>query len=219
MEAQLPISIASYFQPRNATNPDPALRNTYYLLEDIYVKGGLQIRNDATERDNINVLNRKAGMLVLTFDTNKVWQLQSDLTSWLEWKPAGSGSGGGVGPRTSVSHQTASLAPGAKEDFEMNVAASCILYGAALTSPGELLIYGLPDRSDTNPYTFVAVVNHLQDDGTYVNGSGIKVDGRRYTTLFNLEEPKVNKLYFTVTNTSDADAVLTVTIFFLPLEN
>jgi hypothetical protein len=212
----LPINLASYVQPRNATNPDPALRNTYYLLEDIYQRGGYQVRVDHADRDSINSLNRKAGMLVMTWNDQKLWVLQDDLLTWKEL--ALGGSGGGVGKRTTIAYQTNPLDPGSKESFSLPMSASCILYSAELSSPGELKIYGLPDASDPNPYTFVGIPNHLTDDGIYVNSSGIQVDGRRYTVLFNLQQPQENTLFGTLTNTSDATLSVTLTLSFLPLE-
>jgi hypothetical protein len=211
----MPISLASYIQPRNATNADPALRNTYYMVEDVFLKGGYQVRADHADRDSINDLNRKAGMLVQTLDDGKIWTLQADLITWSELK---TGGGGGSTQRTTVSYTSNSLVPGGFEDFLIPVSPSFIMYALTLSSPGELKIYGLPDRSDTNPYTFVAIDNHLTDDGTFVNTNGIRVDARRYTVLFNLEEPKSANMYFTVTNTSDVETDITATLSFLPLE-
>lgn len=89
----MPIALGSNLTPKNATNPDPALRGTYFLLEDIYLKGGMQVRATAAERDGINTLNRKAGMLVYTQDTKKIWILGDDLTTWSELQTGGGGGG------------------------------------------------------------------------------------------------------------------------------
>jgi len=72
----MPVSIASFFLPRN--------NNTWYLLEDKYLKGGLRVVADFNERDAIHPANLKAGMLVVTQDTSKIWQLGVDLLTWSE---------------------------------------------------------------------------------------------------------------------------------------
>ena len=39
----MPISVATFLHPKNATHSDPALRNLNYVLEDIYFKGGFML--------------------------------------------------------------------------------------------------------------------------------------------------------------------------------
>ena len=76
----MPVQLASFLIPRNS--------NTWYLVEDKFVKGGLQVLPDHTVRDSINPLNLKVGQLVITQNDNKVWQLQPDGVSWTEFVPA-----------------------------------------------------------------------------------------------------------------------------------
>ena len=61
-----------------------AARNggTWPVAEDIAVKGGFRVVANSAERDAIDSLSRKAGMLVLTQSDNKIWLLNSDLTTW-----------------------------------------------------------------------------------------------------------------------------------------
>jgi len=55
---------------------------TFYLVDDNSFRGGYQVRANNTERDAIDPMNRKTGMLCFTQDTGKIWVLASDLTSW-----------------------------------------------------------------------------------------------------------------------------------------
>lgn len=70
----MPVQVASFLLPKN--------NGSWYLLEDKYLKGGLRIANDATERDSIHIASRKAGMIVLTTNDNLLWQLSPDLLTW-----------------------------------------------------------------------------------------------------------------------------------------
>jgi hypothetical protein len=70
----MPVQVASFLIPRN--------NNSWYILEDKYLKGGLRVVADSTERDTLHVSSRKAGMLALTQNDNALWQLNSDLLTW-----------------------------------------------------------------------------------------------------------------------------------------
>jgi len=76
----MPVQLASFLLPRN--------NNTWYLVEDSFVKGGLQVLPNHAQRDAINPLNLKTGQLVVTQNDNRVWQLQPDGVSWSEFVPA-----------------------------------------------------------------------------------------------------------------------------------
>lgn len=47
-------------------------------------KGGYRSVQNNSERDGISTLRREAGMLVWVTDTQKVWRLDANLTSWTE---------------------------------------------------------------------------------------------------------------------------------------
>lgn len=73
------IALASFLVPRNGA--------TWYLLEDKYLKGGLRICNDVTERAAIHPSSLKKGMLVLVLTDNKLYQLKDLATkTWAEYK-------------------------------------------------------------------------------------------------------------------------------------
>ena len=78
----MPIQVASFLIPRNG--------QTWYILEDRYLKGGLRICADEAERAAIHASSLKRGMLVLLLTDNKLYQLKSLSPSvWEEYKPSG----------------------------------------------------------------------------------------------------------------------------------
>ena len=72
----MPIPMSSFFIPRNGA--------TWYLVEDTYTKGGLRVVADYNARALIHPANLKAGMLVVTANDRKIWQLAEDLQTWIE---------------------------------------------------------------------------------------------------------------------------------------
>lgn len=80
----MPVLIPSFFLPRNGA--------TWYLVEDTFTKGGLRVVDDANARSNIHPANLKAGMLVVTANDRKLWQLENDLDSWRELRFASTDS-------------------------------------------------------------------------------------------------------------------------------
>jgi hypothetical protein len=73
----MPVQLSSFLLPRNG--------NTWFVLEDKYLKGGLQVVANQAVRDSINPINLKSGQLVVTQDDNRLWQLQPDLVTWFEF--------------------------------------------------------------------------------------------------------------------------------------
>jgi hypothetical protein len=73
----MPIQVASFLIPRN--------NNTWYILEDKYLKGGLRVCTDVAERTAIHAASLKLGMLVLLLSDNKIYQLKNVSTKL--WEP------------------------------------------------------------------------------------------------------------------------------------
>lgn len=216
----MPISVATFLQPKNATHSDPALRNLNYVLEDIYFKGGFQVRANNEERDSIIAFNRKAGMAVLTTDTYKIWLLKDDLVTWAEFK-AGSGGGSSavVGERNQMSYTTQVIEPGAFEDFTLETGASIIANKIKMSGECELKVFADAAHADTNPYTFIALADHLTDDGSWVLEDGTRQYGRRYTVMMNGDVPETANLYFRITNLQNQATTFTLELEFLSLES
>lgn len=90
------IQTSSFLVPKNG--------NTWFLVEDIYLKGGFQVRQTVAERDAIPAPNLKHGMLVWTLDAATMWQLEADLITWtiftgLQGPQGPAGTDGAAGPQ------------------------------------------------------------------------------------------------------------------------
>ena len=57
---------------------------TFRIVGTFAGKGGYRSVADIAERDAIPALRREAGMLVWVIDTQKVWRLNANLTTWTE---------------------------------------------------------------------------------------------------------------------------------------
>lgn len=205
----MPINLASFIQPRNG--------NSYFLLEDVYLRGGFQVRQNAADRDAINELNRKAGMLVMTQDDNKIWVLQTDLATWQELQ-VGGGSGG-AGERQQLLHTTAALATDQWDDFSLPLGKTTTLLRLQVDHPCMVEAYGTSMRDESNPYKFVASAEHLSDDGSTKLSDGSVIYGRRYAILSNMEQPASANIYFRIYNQgADTENGITMTVDFLTLE-
>lgn len=68
--------------------------DTYYLLEDKYMKGSWRSVADLTERDAITDPRRKIGMAVYVQSEDKIYQLKGGITNsdWQEMVTGGSPS-------------------------------------------------------------------------------------------------------------------------------
>lgn len=204
------IELSSFLIPKNS--------NTFYLLEDKYVKGGLHTTATHTARDLIDSRNRKPGMLVVTQNDMKVWQLDTDMTTWNELV-LGSSTGNVIPVRMKAVHTTNQLVPGGSELFAFQMGKSCILYDLTVdVGPCTVQGHGLPTYSESNPYTFTALSTHLSDDGTTFLSDGTAILGRRYTVLMNMEDVPTNDMYWKITNTGSIQTAITATFSFLPLE-
>jgi hypothetical protein len=72
----------------------PQNNGSFPVVEDIDIQGGLQVRNNLTDRDSIPALTRKAGMLVYCRSDLTYYQLGAGLTN-ADWTEAVFSAGGG----------------------------------------------------------------------------------------------------------------------------
>lgn len=75
----MPVNVSSFLLPRN--------NQQWYIVEDIYLRGGLRIVANAQARDSIHVSSKKPHMLVITADDGRIWQLQPDNQTWADFRP------------------------------------------------------------------------------------------------------------------------------------
>lgn len=78
----MPVNMTSFLLPASTALP--------YLLEDKYLRGGMRCLATMAERDAMSVGNKKPGMLCYITETNKMYQLGVDNTTWEEAKFGGS---------------------------------------------------------------------------------------------------------------------------------
>lgn len=232
----MPVYLGSNVVPKNG--------QTFYLMEDVYLKGSLQIRKTKSEMEGIDPNNLKQGQLVLVYEDGIIYQQVTDLTvadSVPEWKPftlkrdnlekeivdgalSGGGNGGGTGGGTAnvrkvLIHTTAELTPQSSEDAELVLdSPSVIVFRLQTSSACRVKIFSTPDRDDLNPYEFVAIDDKLYDDGTTVLSDGSVIRSRQYSILVNLETPVTNKYYLTVTNEGVESGPIVITLTYLPME-
>lgn len=84
--SQIPgTNVAAPVVPFDTTDVHPS-------HEALYGKGGYRTVADNAARDAIPAARREHGMLVFTIDSDKVWQLTGDLTTWVEFASASSDS-------------------------------------------------------------------------------------------------------------------------------
>jgi hypothetical protein len=205
------IELSTFIIPKNL--------NTFFLIEDKFIKGGLHSCADYIERDALDSRNRKPGMVVVTQNDMRVWILETDKLTWTELTLGTGGGAGGLAFRATATYITSNLSPGASETFDLPMGKSFILYNLSVDKgPCKVQGFGTPIRDELNPYTFNALPTHLADDGITFLSDGTPVYGRRYSVLMNMEDIPTTRLYWTVTNTGSSSAIITTSFSFLPLE-
>lgn len=199
------VQLASFLVPKGG--------NSFFLLEDKYFRGGLRLVADAAERTNLHTSTRKAGMLVITQDDNKIWQLETDLQNWKEFKVGGSSP-----VRQTVTYATASIPVAGTVDFSIPLGRTALIYKLSVDTPCIVEAFETPLRDDTNQFKFVATSDHLEDDGSSLMTDGTVLRGRRYSILTNQEPGPSMDIHFRVTNTDIVAKNVNLTLSFLPLE-
>lgn len=215
-----------------ASNIVPAGGGTFFLMEDIYLKGGLQIRNNITERDSIEISNLKLGQLVLTVEDQTIWQLSElsfptrnnpDAPEIVTWEVFSLGGGGtpivdSPSIRSVVIRTINSLPVEGTVDFDLQMAVSCIVLKLSVSRPVLVKAFGTPTRDESNPYEFLATPDHLTDDGRQLLSDGTVFRTRNYSIFANFEDPLRDRIYFTIENLDDDESGVVLTITYLPLE-
>ena len=93
------IQLASNIVPKNS--------QSFYLMEDVYLKGGLQIQKTQAAMEALDPANLKEGQLVLCLDTNLLYQATQlvqitpttpNVTPSVMWEQYGTGGGSGGFP-------------------------------------------------------------------------------------------------------------------------
>jgi hypothetical protein len=225
--------------------------NPSFILEDKYIRGGVRMVADTAARDQLattSPAHLKAGMLVVTQDDLKIWQLGTDLTTWTEFVGGGTGGSGTIpiasdtvlggikigdgltinpttGVLTSLStrqvftYTTATIPANGTEQFTAALGKTSTILNLSIDQGyAQLQGFSTSARNDTNPYTFVAVPTHLTDDGSTTLLDGTVIQGRRYTILSNLENPPTENIYWTITNNGTVPQSYQIQIVYITTE-
>lgn len=200
------IQVASFLIPKNG--------NTWFVVEDKFIKGGLQVVPSTVERDAINPINMKPGMLVVTQSDNKLWQLRAD-SSWSEFVPGGAPTQTG---RKSVSYTASSLLPNSVVDFVLPIGKTVLVLKLAVNTPCMVQCFSTAGRGESNPYTFVPTADHLEDDGSSLMTDGTILRGRRYSIFSNLEVENSIDQFFRISNAGASTISVTLDIEYIVIE-
>lgn len=93
------------------------------------------------------------------------------------------------------------------EDFVLELGKVVLLLELSVDIPDILVeVYSREERSESNPYRFIATETMLDDRGITIQTDGSFEKHRRYSILANLEEPPTNKLYFRIRYLADTEA-------------
>lgn len=92
------------------------------------------------------------------------------------------------------------LPVGTSQEFEIDIGIANIVYNLTVNRPVLVEVFGTPAKDETNPYTFLATLGHLTDDGTVLLNDGSVIQQRQYSIFANQEEPPKNKVYGRISN-------------------
>jgi hypothetical protein len=203
----MPISVSANLQPKN--------HGTFYVVEDVYLKGGFQVRDTFSDLATINVQNLKAGMLVFVVADNKTYQLATDLITWAEYQP-----GGAVADfsRKTTTYTSDEIAVTGFKVVALDLGNTILVHKLSVSVPITVEAFETVDLTDTNPYKFIPTADHLSDDGTTLLSSGDVVKNRRYTILTNQDSPTTGKIYFRLTNNTSLATAVTITVQYVTIE-
>lgn len=221
-----------------ASNIIPSGGGTYYLMEDVYLKGGLQIRDNIADRDKIALTNLKLGALVLTVDTKKIWQVTElvlqtkqnpDAVEKVTWTELvlGGGDGGGqggtdgklkLGKRAVAIYTCENLAVDGTHEFQMELGAIATALKIETSRPVRVRAWSTPEKEDINPYEFISTADHLVDDGRQLFADGTVFRTRNYSIFANFEDPIRNLTYWTFDSIDATEGAVVLTVTFLVQE-
>lgn len=174
--------------------------NTDSPMHDLHIEGAVgdasvYIAGQLTS----NVITVNGAYTFPSTDGNDGDVLTTDGNANVQWTSVASTSK--QVERKKFNYEVVSLPSGSFEEFEMDIGISSIVYGLTVSRPCLVEVFGTPDKNETNPYTFLATLDHLTDDGTVLLNDGSVIQQRQYSIFANQEEPARNQVYARITNT------------------
>lgn len=137
--------------------------------------------------------------------------LTSDGNNQVVWTSV---SSSGQIDRKKFNYEIEDLLPGAYEEFVMDLGIASIVYGLTVSRPCVVEVFSTPSLNDTNPYTFLATLDHLTDDGSVLMNDGSVIQQRQYSIFANQEEPAKSKVYARITNTDGVAGNLSLNLTY-----
>jgi hypothetical protein len=103
-------------------------------------------------------------------------------------------------------------------DINIELGVSSVIYNLSVSRPCKVEAFGTANRSDPNPYTFIATPDHLTDDGTVILNDGSSFQSRQYSIWANLEEPPTANIYVRISSLDQyqASTPLLLTLLYYP---
>ena len=168
--------------------------NTSTPEYDLHIEGanGMQANvfmNAAVTIANAYVLSTSAGSAgsVLT----------SDGARGTYWSV---GAAGSQIDRKKFNYEIEDLPAGGFREFDIDIGIASIVYALSVNRPVLVEVFATAAKNETNPYTFLATLDHLIDDGTVLMSDGSVIQQRQYSIFANQEEPPQNRVYARITN-------------------
>lgn len=194
----------------------PAGKNTWYVLEDSFLKGGLRSIKTLRHWSSVPMASRKSGGFVITQDTHQLYLTDHDLVHLKEFRlPA-------ARKRTRIQHITLPLRYLESYQFELPLAMSNTIYELKVDVDCIVRAYGTPERDEENPYEFYAKgegIRRVDVGYTYLE-DGTVSKNQKFFRLTNLEDPPKEMIYFDIISKDETDEAkqITIDILFYPEE-
>lgn len=106
------------------------------------------------------------------------------------------------------------LPSGENYEFEIDIGLASIVYALTVNRPVLVEVFATAAKDETNPYTFLATLDHLTDDGTVLLDDGTVIQQRQYSIFANQEEPPLPKVYCTITNIDGVAGPVTLSLTY-----
>lgn len=137
--------------------------------------------------------------------------ITSDGAGRAYWGEAG---GGAQIERKQWSYQISDLPSGAFTEFDIDIGIASIVYALTVNRPVLVEVYATALKNETNPYTFLATLGHLTDDGTVLLNDGSVIQQRQYSIFANQETPPQNRVYGRITNIDGVSGPVTLDLTY-----
>lgn len=212
----------------NTDSPDAELAvvGNVHVTENLTIDSALSVAKTSDFSDDITVHASAyvQGLAVNDVNDNLLYTLPT--TAPTEGKVIGyTGSAGANGTswvtqsstpviRRSY-HYEIDVVAGGTYTFEMDLnSISAIVYNLTVSQPCTIEVHGLPDYSQSNPYTFIATADHLTDDGSVYFSDGSVIQQRQYNIFANLEETPQERFFVRLTNISTTETLSIDLLYF-----